>query len=375
MKKGVNNVEYSEACLHVAKDSATWILAALLLSLLISGCERDKSTSSREERPERVHLVEVVPVTTGSLSHTSVRTGTLLVRQEVKLFNQEEGRVAQLAVREGDTVKQSQELVRLDDTLIRVNLNKAVANRDQARANLKRVQSLKKKQLVSEDEASRAETLLQVAEAEVQLLRTRLDFTKMHAPFNGVVSERHVEPGDAIPRFTHVLTLIDLTSLYTSVSISELLIPTLTKGQAVTMHIDALGDVEFDGEIERIHPTIDARTRQGTIEVALKSELNGAQPGQLCRVTLRTPPLTRRVIPFSSLRRDNDGEYVFVVDGDGIARRRSVRSGLRLASQAEIVEGLTDGEQVVVRGFLGLRDELSVSIVNSGNTDGKQPAK
>jgi len=371
---GVMNSGRRRARMYVATVPSIWILVGLLLSLFISGCERAQPTASREEKAERVHLVEVVPVVNRSLSHTSVRTGTLQVRQEVKLFNQEEGRVAQLAVYVGDAVEQGQVLVRLDDTLIRVDLNKTVANRNQAQANLKRVQSLKKKQLVSEDELSRVETLMRVAEADEQSLRTRLDFTTLHAPFDGVVSQRHVEPGDAIPRFTHVLSLIDMTSLYTSVSVSELLLPSLGIGQPVTVQIDALGDVKFDGEIERIHPTIDTRTRQGTVEVALKSTLDGAIPGQLCRVTLHSSVLSRLVVPFSSLRRDNEGEYVIVVEGKEIAKRRRVRSGLRLASQAEILEGLTEGEQVVVRGFLGLRDDLPVTIVDSNGIDNKQQA-
>ncbi len=337
----------------------------VFLALFAVACQQGEQQPRGGDRGARVHLVEVTAAATRPLSHVAVRSGTLRVRQEVKLFNQEEGRVAELAVREGDAVARDQLLVRLDDTLILADLDKAVATRDQARFNLERLRSLMGKRLVSEDELSRGETQLRVAEAEEQVLRTRLAFTRLRAPFDGVIAERHVEPGDVIPRFTHVLTVVDLDTLYTSVEVSELLIPSLSVGQPASVRVDALGDREFEGRIERIHPTIDPRTRQGVIEVALTPVPEGAQPGQLCRVTLESPPVPRRVVPFTSLRRDNDGEYVFVVGSDAVAARRAVNTGLRIGSEVELLDGVGEGEAVVTRGFLGLRDGLEVKVVDA----------
>ena len=118
--------------------------------------------------------------------------------------------------------------------------------------------------------------------------------------------------------------------------------------------------------IGRIHPTIDPRTRQGTVEVDLALVPKGAVAGQLCRVKLQAPKVTKLVIPFAALRRDRVGEFAFVVV-DGKATIKRVRSGLRLGNQIEILEGLNPGDAIVVRGFLGLRNGKKVSIVGKGS--------
>ena len=71
------------------------------------------------------------------------------------------------------------------------------------------------------------------------------------------------------------------------------------------------------------------------------------------------PAAERRVIPYPALRRDTQGEYVFLVDA-GKVRRTAVRSGLLLGDEVEIVEGLDDGDRIVLRGFLGLSDGSAV---------------
>jgi len=81
-------------------------------------------------------------------------------------------------------------------------------------------------------------------------------------------------------------------------------------------------------------------------------------------VELSTHAASRRVIPFSALRRDGDSEYVFVLDNEGGVQRVNVRSGLRLAEKIEIRDGLEDGQRVITRGFLGLVTGMQVQPVN-----------
>jgi membrane fusion protein (multidrug efflux system) len=147
----------------------------------------------------------------------------------------------------------------------------------------------------------------------------------------------------------------------------------LQEGDGVDVRIDALGDGVWPGRIGRIHPTIDPRTRQGTVEVELAPVPPGARAGQLCRATLRTAESRRKVLPFAALRHDREGEYVFVV-ADGKAQLRRVRSGLRLANQVEALAGLQDGERVIVRGFLDLSAGKSVSLANEGGGRDDAPA-
>jgi membrane fusion protein (multidrug efflux system) len=331
------------------------LISRLFLTCTVAclpGCGQDIEVPV--EKGEPVHLVETAPVTSDSLSVVRTRTGTLRALREVKIYNQEEGRITALPFYEGDRVRKGDVLVRLDDALIKAQLGRAVAMRKQAEANLRRLEKLRGRKLVSEDEYTRAQTQLEVSTADEQVLKTRLGYTTIASPLDGVVSERLTEPGNVAERYQHILTLSDPSSLVTELQVSELILPHLAVGDVARVRIDALGDRVYQGRIIRIYPTLDPVTRRGTVEVEISPVPAGAAPGQLCRVELSTRAARRRVIPFSALRRDEKSEYVYVVDAEGRAQRVDVISGLRLAERVEIRQGLQDGQQVVTRGFLDL---------------------
>ncbi len=335
-------------------------LAACALGTLLAACQPAEEAGSKVGKRERPpQLVETTTCASRAISHSVTRTGTLRALREVRLFNQEEGQVSALPYSEGDAVDKGTVIARLDDTLLRAQLDKAVATRKQAASDLERLTRLKSRDMISDDVLNRSDTALLVAEAELALLRARLGYSTIKAPFSGLVSARMLEPGDVAPRFTHLLTLFDPGSLVIEVTLSELLLPQVKMGAEVPVRIDALGDITHPGRVLRVHPTIDSRTRLGLVEIALDSPPPGARPGQLGRVDLKLPAAMRRVIPYPALRRDTQGEFVYRV-ADGKVRRSTVRSGLLLGDDIEIVEGLEDGARIVLRGFLGLSDGSAV---------------
>ena len=333
-----------------------------LLVFVVGACQ--EAPQGPAARGEGAHLVETATVVTDSLSVVRTRTGTLRALREVEVFTQEEGRITALPFYEGDPVKQGDVVVRLDDTLIRAQLARATATRKQAEQNLTRLKELRSRKLVSEDEYTRAVTQLEVAEADERVLEIRLGYATIRSPLTGVVSARLSEPGSVVERHDHVLTISDPSSLVTELPVSELILPRLRIGDSARVRIDALGDQVYEGRVTRIHPTLDPVTRRGTVEVELQPVPEGAAPGQLCRVELGTHAAQRRVIPFSSLRRDEHSEYVYVLDGEQKAQRVNVKSGLRLAEKIEITEGLQDGQRVITRGFLGLSSGKQVKPVD-----------
>ena len=335
--------------------------------LLLGACSKDGTPDARQDKksPKRVHLVETAKAEIKKLSGTTTRTGTLQVLREVRIFNQEEGRINQILHFPGDTFAENDVLIRLDDKLLRAQLDKAEATRQQAEQDLKRLESLVKKHLAADEELARAKTAATVARAEETLLKTRLEYTVIRAPFNGVVSERLLEPGDIAPRHTHIMTILDPTSLITHVEVSELLISNLKTGDTVGIQIDALPRQVFSGTIRRIYPTVNPTTRQGTLEISLDRIPKAAKAGQFCRVILSPPKDDHLVIPFTALRRDEQGEFVYIVDPENKARLRYVRTGIRDGYQISVLEGLETGTRVVTKGFLGLNDGKEVKVVNA----------
>lgn len=336
------------------------LVTSLLLVTTLAGC----SDGDKNKQPKgKAHLVEVSVARYETLGHSAERTGSLRALQTAKLFNQEEGRVMEVRVREGDVVKHNEVLAKLDDRLLRAQFNKANASLRQAKQDLDRLKQLKKKQLISDEALGRMRTAYEVALAEQRVLKTRLDYATIRAPFNGTIAQRLVELGDVAPKHTHLLTLVDPSKLITDVAVSELELPYIKVGGVARVSIDALGKQVFKGNVIRIYPTVDPTTRLGRIEVALYPVPEGARAGQFCRLSLETSAQERLMVPFSALRRDQAGEHIFVVGDDYKVQKRTVISGLRMTDKVEIRSGVQSGDRVVERGFLGLDAGKLVKVV------------
>jgi len=344
-----------------------WYFICVILNIfwLLSACNQSpNSTVSHSTRKPSVHLVKTAIVRSQPLVTKSVYTGNVRAQRVVRIFTQESGRIIHLPYYEGDSVTTNDLLVQLDDALLTAELNKAIATYKYTHVNVQRYQRLAKKKIVSVDELSRAQTERDIARAEEHILRIRLSYTKIKAPFNAIVAERLAELGDVIQANTHILTLFDPALFVIDIELSALLLSQLQLKKEVWVQIDALGTTRFRGQISRLYPTINPRTRLGKIEVILFSLPKGLRAGQFCRViikNMRTPQLT---IPYTALQHDRDNEYVFLVNVDNTVQRQNVVSGERLANKVEIIEGLKKDQPIIIKGFLGLRSGKAVQQVN-----------
>jgi len=339
------------------------LLAITAAILMTSACTEQNPPIEKTVKP---HLVEIITAQSQSLTIQRERNGTLTALREIQIYNQEEGQITLLPFYENDKVKEGDIVAKLDDRLLQAQLERTQALRRKAGQNLLRFKNLAAKGLTPQTEVTRVETELAVAKADEHALLTRLDFTVIRAPISGIVSERLSERGNIAERYTHLLTLSDQSSLITEVAVSELLINKLHVGDKPRLLIDALGAINppLNGTITRIYPNLDPFTRTGTVEITLSPVPTGARPGQLVRVTLQTQQAKRLLIPFTSLRRSTQGDYVFTIDSEQKAQITPVVTGLNVNDQIEIVSGLTKGVAVVVRGYTNLHANKKVTVVN-----------
>jgi len=338
----------------------TALPAMAVAAVLLMGCQQapqsDDSTADAPPRERPGHLVTTVVTERAPVSTQHERPGTLRLRRLVRLYAEEEGRIEALDVFEGDQVARDQLLVRLEDDVLRAELDKARATLAQERLDLKRFEDLAKRNAASQDDLAQARTALALAEADLKLLEIRLADTRITAPFGGIITERLAEPGDFVTKNTQLLTLADPASLVAEVYVSELVLPYISVGDPARIRIDALGGRLFDGEILRIHPTLSEANRQAKVEIRFEAIPEGARAGQFVRAQLATAAVARLLVPFRALRQDRDGQFVWVMDAAGEAARRPVRTGMRIADQVDILDGLEAGARVVTRGFLGIAE-------------------
>lgn len=337
-------------------------LLLLSVGVLLSACsDADKA---KDKAPAAEQLVESILVTQQEIAVSRTLSGTLQAIREVHITNQTQGILTELSVYPGDKVDTGATLARLDNAFTTAEVQKAQATLKQAEVDLNRLKNLAPRKLASESEIATAKTKRDIAAAELLLKQTELSYTHIQSPINGYVSERLVESGDVLAAHSHILSLIDISSLKAEINLSELLLPLINENNPVSIKIDALGDQIFNGEIKRIYPTIDKTTRRGTIEVNLSPVPEGARPGQLCRVTIQTQKRSRLMIPYEAVRNDKEGPFVFLLV-DGQTQRTEVRTGIQQDELVEILEGLSAQQRIVTNGFFGLKDKMKVKDVNA----------
>ncbi|MBT5228839.1 MAG: efflux RND transporter periplasmic adaptor subunit, partial [Methylococcales bacterium] len=185
--------------------------------------------------------------------------------------------------------------------------------------------------------------------------------TTIKAPFNGIVLERLVEQGNVIPKFTHALTLIDPQKLWLRLPVSEMLLPYIKPGGQPT--IETLNSRQaISGVVVKTLPQIDQTTKQGLVEIHLQAQQPTLMVGQSVSVTLNIPSLSKLTIPFIALQRDHDSEYVFTFN-EGTAIKTKVTSGRYIGNQVEILTGLTENQAVITKGFVGLKNDTKVTLL------------
>lgn len=291
--------------------------------------------------------------------------GTLEPVARVLVAAQEEGVVTAVTVREGDRVRAGEVVVELDDRQIQAELAQAEAALEEAEARWRRVQALSGQGVMAEQDVDAARAAARIAQARVEALHTRLSFTRIQAPVNGVVTSRRVEVGNLASPRVPLLELAAGDGVLLKVPVSELEVVRLAQGDRADVTVDALPGIKLDGWIARIYPAADSASRQVTVELRIDRVPPAVRLGFLARAHLVLDEMPESLlVPEEAVLRGAEVEtYVWLVQ-DGAAILRPVSVGMRLDGRALITEGLSAGDQVIVAGISRVREGAPVTVVN-----------
>lgn len=340
----------------------------LIGMLIMATLSASVSAAPPQKKKKQPHLVEVVTAEYSTANTVNKWHGSLEYSKLVKIYNQEKGRIDSFPFREGDRVEKNATLVHLDDRLLRAEKSKLLAQIAQAKTDRNRIQTLVKKRALSAGELDQAKTQLAIYNAEKNLLDIRLSYFSIGAPFAGIITERFANKGDAVPAEQHLLTLSDHRSLVAKVQVSEKALDSITMGMPATVIIPISG-ARISGQISRIYPKLHPTTRQATVEIKFDEPPENLFSGQSVIAELNNAKKERILIPLAALKRDGEGEHVFLLKTDGKAYRQPVTSSNYIAGKVEITEGLQQGDEIITRGFLGLNNGKKVSISGSIKTE------
>ncbi|OQX82705.1 MAG: hypothetical protein B6D63_07370, partial [Candidatus Latescibacteria bacterium 4484_7] len=332
------------------------LLAGVLAVSSVSSCGGKGKSSSKKRRAVPVKAAKVVR---RDISRVLELTGNIDPWQQVEVTPNISGKVAKIYVDAGDTVKQGEILAKLDTEATELQLEQAEAGLAIAKSNLKdaelnwkRMQNLKAKGSVSEQQYEKvqlaynaASAQLKQAQAALDLARYQLDVSIMKAPFAGVIASRNLNEGEMINPMMMmqgskgVVTLMDISKIKIKASVSDRDEKFIRAGLPVYIRVDAHPDSLFRGRVYTVSPAANLMTRTFEIEIEVANPEQLLKPGMFARLeVIAEKKEGATVIPFDALIEKGGNRYVYVVDGS-IVHKRAVATGLRERDLIEIVKG------------------------------------
>ncbi len=323
-------------------------VVSLSLLCLLAGCGPDpRSASSGTGAPSSVAMAKVrlVAVESHGFTATEEVVGTVRTRLHATVEAKVAGRIESLGVAPGQTVRQGQLLATLDARETQARLDSAKAVLDQLVRDLERVGRLLKDGAATPSELEAVQSRHRMALAAVSEMETILGHARVVAPFDGVITRKAVDVGDLATPGRPLVEIEDPTHLRFEADVPEALIDEILSGARLPVRIASRKD-SIEGVVVEMAPVAEAvsRTYRVTLDLPV---VPGLRAGQFGRVAVPTGQTTVPHVPSSAVFQRGQLEYV-VVAVAGRAQLRLVRTGKRLAADAEVISGLEVGEMVVV---------------------------
>jgi RND family efflux transporter MFP subunit len=338
----------------------------------LAGCSSERPPQTA--KPELVRGVEVVMAQTSSVPNWLEAVGTVRAAQESTTASQVMGNIVEIRAREGDRVQAGQLLAVIDDTqpsaavrqasAAMIAAEKEVSAADSeftlTEATLKRYQQLYDKKSVSPQEfdeikaryesagARRDMTRASQAEAKAALMQAQasLNYTRIRAPFAGVITEKRADVGTLASPGTPIFTVEDTRRYRLEATVDESDIELVRIGQSTLVVLDAMGDENLAGKVVQIVPAADPASRGFMVKIELPADAR-LRSGLFGRARFARGKRTALVVPRTAVVERGQLQAVYVVDAKGIAELRYVTLGATTDQPVEVLSGLQAGEKIV----------------------------
>jgi len=372
------------------------VVLAMVLATFLAACGSKKQTQGPAPATVSGVAIETVHAQPGPENYEAV--GTVKAETSSVLGAEISGTVRKIWVKEGDRVRRGQLLAVIDARVqqaqleaaaagieesvqglaeVRRALQAAAADRKFAEATFQRYKALLAKKSVSQQEYDNAETRYQgavanekaaqsklkqmearrrQAQAQHSSAATVLSYSRIVSPIDGVVTAKSVDEGTLVMPGTPLMTVEDTGHFRLDANVPESFLGLVRVGESVPV---TLGPQQAEGRVTEVVPAADPSTRTFIAKVELPRNCN-CQSGQYGSASFAVGTATRLLVPGAALVQRGELEGLFVINSEGIAYYRLVKTGKTFGNQVEILSGLDDGERVAVSKIDQLSDGVRV---------------
>ena len=320
-----------------------------------------------------------------SLDRVLPLTGSLAPLTEATVKAKVAGELIAVTVREGESVKQGQMLAKIDLTEVAARVAAREADMAAAKAQLVWAEKNRAQQKALLDKAFISQSAfdniqsnhdvaaakLRASEAELVMARKSLGDAVLVAPFSGIVSLRHVQPGERVALDAKVVSIVDLSRLQLEASVPPAAIGQVRVGQAMSFRVEGFGERDFDGRIERINPAATAGSRSISVYAVIDNREGLLRGGMFAQGALTLSSIAGALaVPASAVREEIGQTFVYAIE-DGLVKKKNVKVGAPdAAGRVQVLEGLVAGDRIVRANLGSLREGLSARLAGPAPAPG-----
>lgn len=376
-------------------SGSRWIAITALVACLSAGCSKGGASDESDATKEGATVAQVTltEVTRADISRVLQLNGSIAAvpNLDVKVSSFVPGRIAELKVAEGDRVSAGQLIAQIDDRSYRDQLTQAEAGKAQAEANvesaklnLARNEDLVQRGIAARKDLEDARTessvtaaALKQAVAALSIAQLQLTRTEIHSPIAGTVVKRFVSGGEQVDgtAATPIVEVASLGEVELQANIPAADLSRLPIGRALRLTSTAFPGKNFSGRVVAVSQAVDPTTNAGMVRIHIPNGNGELRLGMFlgAQVPVETH-LKALGVPTQAIYRDDQGAArVFIVQGDQ-ATAATVKLGIETPDRAELLEGVKEGDKVILSGGYGLGDKAKVS-VEAADKEGKKDAK
>lgn len=332
------------------------VLAAPKIMPLLD--DEDASTTTAPKPTLRVRTHRVAPV---DLAERLTAIGTVRADESVEIVSEISGKISAIHFDEGGRVAKGQILLKIDDSELLAEQQRALHRVELAKRAEARQQQLLDDGVISTETHDVALGELNVLLAEFRLIEAQLLKTEIRAPFGGVIGLRWVSPGSYLSSQTRIASLHDLDPVKIDFSVPERYASLMKIGNEINFSVEG-SDRGFTGTIYAIEPSVDAASRSLRMRARCPNEDGALLPGTFANVDLAVRSVVDALtVPAIAVIPELGGKKVYVY-ADGRAEVRPVTTGIRSDHEVQITGGLEEGDLVITSGILQLQPGLTVEL-------------
>jgi RND family efflux transporter MFP subunit len=308
--------------------------------------------------------VEVTVIKRGLISDFILLSTNLETEKMASVYSRVQGLVNSILVEEGDYVKKGQVLMTLEADEYVLAEEKARLNYLNQKSDFDRMEAMFQQNLLSKEEFQRAKFTLEGLNVDWKQAKLNLSYTRITAPIAGVVGDRLIKPGDRIQPTDKLYSVINTTEMIAVVYAPEKELGNVRKNQQAFITSDHLAGQQYEGWIKRVSPVVDPQSGTFKITIGVKNTNNVLRAGMFVNTHIITATHENAVlIPKKAIVYENEQLSVFVVK-DSVATKVNLKVGFQDHEKIESLEGIEEGDKIIVVGQAGLKNNTKVRIVN-----------